>query len=110
MEQANHDQKKADEETFGEVIPQQEEWKKTAYLNIEEYEKMYKESLENNDEFWGKMGQRIHWFKPYTKVGNWKYSKEDTQIKWYEDGELNVCYNCVDRHLEKKADDVAIIW
>lgn len=49
---------------------------------------MYKESIEDNDEFWNKMGKRIDWFKPYTKISNWKYSKEDTQIKWYEDGEL----------------------
>jgi acetyl-CoA synthetase len=71
---------------------------------------MYKDSIENNEEFWKKHGKRITWFKDYTKVRNYKYGKDETDIKWYEDGELNVCYNCVDRHLEKKGDDVAIIW
>ena len=60
--------------------------------------------------FWNKHGKRIDWIKPYTKIKNTKYSKEDVSIKWYEDGTLNACWNCVDRHLEEYGDQIAIIW
>ena len=74
------------------------------------YQEMYAESLRDPDAFWGEHGKRIDWIRPYTKVKNTLYSKEDVSIKWYEDGTLNACVNCIDRHLEARGDDIAIIW
>ena len=74
------------------------------------YHEMYAESLRDPDTFWGEHGKRIDWIRPYTTVKNTLYSKEDVSIKWYEDGTLNACVNCVDRHLEARGDDIAIIW
>ena len=74
------------------------------------YHEMYAESLRDPDAFWGEHGQRIDWMRPYTKVKDTLYSEENVSIKWYEDGTLNACVNCVDRHLDARADDIAIIW
>ena len=78
-------------------------------LNKEKYEKLYKESIENTDEFWDKVAKRIDWKKPYEKVKEVNYS-DNVSIKWFLKGELNICYNCVDRHLQTKGDKIAIIW
>jgi acetyl-CoA synthetase len=74
------------------------------------YHEMYAESLRDPNAFWGEHGQRIDWMRPYTKVKDTLYSKENVSIKWYEDGTLNACVNCVDRHLDARGDDIAIIW
>ncbi|APD50772.1 acetate--CoA ligase [Francisella hispaniensis] len=79
-----------------------------AHINSELYEKLYKESLENPEHFWSKQANRIHWHKPFTKAYNSSFAPVD--IKWFEDGELNVCYNCVDRHLPARTNQVAFIW
>ena len=71
------------------------------------YQEMYAESLRDPDAFWGEHGKRIDWISPYTKVKNTLYSKEDVSIKWYEDGTLNACVNCIDRHLEARGDEGA---
>ena len=71
---------------------------------------MYAESIADPESFWNKHGKRIDWIKPYTKIKNTKYSEVDVSIKWYEDGTLNACWNCVDRHLEEYGDQIAIIW
>jgi acetyl-CoA synthetase len=85
-------------------------WAKSAYVNKESYEKIYQESILNNEKFWEKEGKRIHWFKPYTKVKDVTYSKKKVSIKWFYDGTTNVSYNCIDRHLPKKSKDTAIIF
>ncbi len=82
----------------------------TAWIDSESYEAMYKQSIDENEHFWADQGQRIDWIKPFSKVKDVSFDKEDLHIRWYEDGSLNVCANCVDRHLEDKADQVAIIW
>jgi len=92
------------------IIKTKSEWAHNALINKSEYEKKYKKSLKNNDEFWKKEGKRITWIKPYKKIKNVKYSKEDVKIKWYEDGTLNASANCIDRHLKDKKDKTAIIW
>ena len=84
-------------------------WKKRALIDNETYLKWYKDSVKNPDKFWGKHGKRIDWFKPYTKVKNTSF-KGKVSIKWFEDGQTNVSYNCIDRHLKKRGDQVAIIW
>lgn len=81
-----------------------------ALIDDEKYQAMYAESIADPESFWNKHGKRIDWIKPYTKIKNTKYSKEDVSIKWYEDGTLNACWNCVDRHLEEYGDQIAIIW
>ena len=81
-----------------------------ALVNDAHYQEMYQASLDDPDAFWGEHGQRIDWMTPYTKVKNTHYGKDDVSIKWYEDATLNACVNCVDRHLETRGAQVAIIW
>ena len=83
--------------------------KKRALINNETYLKWYAESVRSPDKFWGKHGKRIDWFKPFTKVKNTSFNGK-VAIKWYEDGITNVSHNCIDRHLKKRGDQVAIIW
>ena len=83
---------------------------KNSHANIAEYEKMYEESITSPEKFWEKHGKRIEWMKPYTKIRDVSYNKEDLHIRWYEDGTLNASYNCLDRHLETKGNNTAIIW
>ncbi len=87
-----------------------EKVKAETLIDEAKYHEMYAESLRNPDSFWGEHGQRIDWMRPYTKIKDTLYSKENVSIKWYEDGTLNACVNCVDRHLETRGDDIAIIW
>jgi len=86
------------------------EWSKNSYVNKSAYEAKYKESIENNEKFWADEGKRIHWFKPYTKVKEVTYSSKKVSIKWFYDGTTNVSYNCIDRHLPKRANQTAIIF
>ena len=86
------------------------EWLENAKVNEEKYSSMYDNSLQNNDEFWADQAQRVDWVKKFTKIKNIKYSKNDVSIKWFEDGNLNVSYNCIDRHAKNNPDKVAIIW
>ena len=81
-----------------------------ALVNDAQYQDMYARSLDDADGFWAEHGQRIDWIKPFSKVKNTHYGKDDVSIKWYEDGTLNACVNCVDRHVETRGDQVAIIW
>ena len=81
-----------------------------AWLDRAAYDEMYQRSIQENEAFWSEQAQRIDWMKPFTQVKDVSYAKEDVHIRWFYDGTLNVCFNCIDRHLESKADDVAIIW
>ncbi len=90
-----------------EVTP---EWKAKAHVDNDTYLEMYKHSINDPDGFWGEQGKRLDWMKPFTKVKNTSFDYDNVSIKWYEDGELNVCVNCVDRHLESRGDQTAIIW
>ncbi len=92
------------------IFPVTDEWARRAHIDKAKYLEMYKASVEDPDAFWGEQGKQIDWIKPYTKVQNVSYAYPDVNIKWYEDGSLNVCLNCVDRHLETRGDQVAIIW
>jgi acetyl-CoA synthetase len=86
------------------------QWKQRAYINEAQYPEMYARSINDPEGFWGEMGHRLDWFKPYTKVKNTSFEPQNLSIKWYEDGIINVCHNCIDRHLPKRGDQVAIIW
>jgi acetyl-CoA synthetase len=92
------------------VYPVPEEWANNAYVNRAQYEEMYRQSIETPDDFWRHHGYRIDWIKPFTTVKNTSYDPHNVDIRWYEDGMLNVCANCVDRHLAARGDQVAILW
>jgi acetyl-CoA synthetase len=74
-----------------------------------EYFRLYQESLADPDRFWAEHGKRIDWIKPFTKVRNAAF-EGDVHIAWYEDGTVNASYNCIDRHLPKRAEQAAILW
>src|SRR5215510_5264382 len=86
------------------------EWASRAFVDNERYFEMYKRSIEDPSGFWGEAGKRLDWIKPYTRVKNTSFASDNVAIKWYEDGTLNVCANCIDRHLKTRAEQVAIIW
>ncbi|MBP0048537.1 acetate--CoA ligase [Marinobacterium sp. AK62] len=81
-----------------------------AHIDSDTYQAMYEQSVNDPEAFWGEQGKRLEWFKPYTKVKNTSFDPHNVDIKWFEDGELNASYNCLDRHLETRGDQVAIIW
>ena len=87
-----------------------DEWISNAKINNDEYSSMYKQSIEDGDSFWKKHAGRIDWSKKFTKIKDVKYSSDEVNIKWFEDGELNVSYNCIDRHAKINPNKVAIIW
>eukprot|EP01037_Dinobryon_pediforme_P028165 gene28165-biopygen16744 len=82
----------------------------SAHVDDAKYQAMYRQSVEHPDDFWREQAQRLHWAKPFTKVKNTSFDPHNVSIKWFEDGELNVSYNCVDRHATVKPDATAIIW
>ncbi|MEL6435611.1 MAG: acetate--CoA ligase [Pseudomonadota bacterium] len=94
----------------GDLYPVPEAARKAALIDSEAYEKMYAQSVEDPAGFWAEHGKRIDWIKPYTRVKSTSYAYADVSIRWFEDGTLNVAANCVDRHLETRGDQVAIIW
>ncbi len=94
---------------FEKVYPVLASAKKDALIDDETYLNWYKQSVKDPEKFWAKHGKRIDWFKPYTKVKNTSFEGK-VAIKWFEDGVTNVSYNCIDRHLKKRGDQVAIIW
>ncbi|WP_295591394.1 acetate--CoA ligase [uncultured Lamprocystis sp.] len=82
-----------------------------AHINAEKYEVMYKQSIENPDAFWAAQAEQfVSWFKPWDAVTDWSFDAENLHINWFKGGKLNVSYNCLDRHLETRGDQVAIIW
>ena len=91
-------------------IPVFENFKDSAHLTKDKYEEAYKFALNNPEAFWEKEGKRINWINPYTRVKDVTWSNNDVNIKWFYDGTLNASYNCIDRHLSDKSDQIAIIW
>ena len=92
------------------IFPVPENYKKNTHVTKEIYEELYKEAQSNPEKFWGEIGKRINWIKPYTKIKDVKWSKDEVDINWYYDGTLNVSENCIDRHLKNRANQTAIIW
>jgi acetyl-CoA synthetase len=81
-----------------------------AHIDASTYERLYAESVRDNEGFWRRIGQRLDWITPYGKVKDVSFDANDLHIRWYPDGELNVAANCLDRHLEKRGDKTAIVW
>ncbi|OUW24368.1 MAG: acetate--CoA ligase [Rickettsiales bacterium TMED174] len=92
------------------LIQVSEHWAKHALVNKIKYQKKYNLSIKENDSFWRKEAKRVNWIKPFSKVKDIKYSKDNVKIKWFYDGTLNVSTNCIDRHLKKNGNKTAIIW
>ncbi|MCH7822314.1 MAG: acetate--CoA ligase [Proteobacteria bacterium] len=92
------------------IYPVDPEVQARALIDEAGYEETYARSVNDNEKYWAEQARRIDWIKPFTRVKDVSFAKDDLHILWFDDGTLNVCYNCVDRHLTEHADDVAIIW
>ena len=90
--------------------PVSPEWAASAWIDKKAYRSLYDRSISDPNGFWGEVGRRIDWVKPYTRVKNTSFDPHNVSIKWFEDGTLNVSANCIDRHLATRGDQVAIIW
>ena len=96
--------------TADKIFPIPENYKNSAHVTKEIYEDLCQQAETDSEKFWDKIGKRVDWIKPYSKIKDVTWSKENVDINWYYDGKLNVSENCIDRHLKDKADDIAIIW
>jgi acetyl-CoA synthetase len=92
------------------VYPVPAQWAERAYVNSATYQSMYDRSVADPEGFWSEAGQRLEWIKPYTRAKNTTFGPGRVDIRWFEDGTLNVSVNCIDRHLATRGDRVAIIW
>ena len=91
------------------LFPVSDEWAKRAWVDAPTYKAMYDRSINDPEGFWGEHGNRVDWIRPFTRVKDTSYTG-DVHIRWFADGTLNAAYNCIDRHLAKRADQTAIIW
>jgi acetyl-CoA synthetase len=92
------------------IYPVPDEWANKAWVDNDKYLEMYQRSIDDPEGFWGEMGQRINWMKPYTQIKDVSYAKDDLHVRWYFDGTLNASANCLDRHLSTRGDQTAIIF
>ena len=92
------------------VYPVPDTVAKAALMDRAGYLENYRRSIEDPEGFWLEHGRRIDWIQPYTHIRDVSYDASDLHIRWFYDGTLNACYNCVDRHLESRGDQVAILW
>ncbi len=92
------------------TYPVSAEWAKRAFINADAYKKEYERSVADPEGYWAEAGRRLDWIKPYTRAKNTSFGPGGVDIRWFEDGKLNVSANCIDRHLAKRGDQVAIIW
>ncbi len=92
------------------IYPVPAQWAKRAYVNADSYQAMYDRSVSDPEGFWAEAGQRLQWIKPYTRAKNTTFGPGPVDIRWFEDGTINVSANCIDRHLATRGDQIAIIW
>ncbi|PVH29663.1 acetate--CoA ligase [Pararhodobacter oceanensis] len=92
------------------IFPASAEFVANAHVTAESYASMYADSVKDPDAFWAEHGKRVDWIKPFTKVQNASFAPGNIDIRWFEDGTLNVAANCIDRHLETRGEQTAIIW
>ena len=81
-----------------------------ANIKPEDYRRMYRESIENPEAFWARIATRLDWFRFPAKIKDVSFRTEDLHVRWFEDGQLNVSVNCLDRHLATRGDKTAILW
>ena len=92
------------------LFPVPREWRERAFIDAAKYDEMYARSIADPEGFWRQQAARLDWIKPFTKVKNVSWDPDDFHIKWFEDGSLNASVNCIDRHLPKHAERIALIW
>ncbi|CAA6801075.1 MAG: Acetyl-coenzyme A synthetase (EC [uncultured Thiotrichaceae bacterium] len=98
-------------ETSHPAHPVSAEFAAQANINAEQYQEMYQRSIDDPEGFWAEQAEKyVSWFKPWDKVSDFSFDQDDLHIEWYKNAKLNVSYNCLDRHLETRGDQVAIIW
>ena len=91
------------------LFPVPEAWQKTAWINKEKYQDMYRESIDQPDQFWAQQASEfLTWDSPWETVSNFDFPAG--QASWFTGGKLNVAVNCIDRHLAHRADQTALIW
>lgn len=82
-----------------------------ANITSDQYKAMYQRSIDDPEGFWAEQANEyLTWFKPWDKVLDWSYAEDDLHIEWFKGGKLNVSYNCLDRHLDSRGDQTAILW
>ena len=96
--------------THNEIFPVSDDWAARAHADNAAYLEMYRRSLEDPEGFWAEHGKRIDWFKDYTRIKDVSYDAADLHIRWFHDGTTNAAHNCLDRHLESRGEQTAIIW
>ncbi|MGE0061173.1 MAG: acetate--CoA ligase [Xanthobacteraceae bacterium] len=92
------------------IHPVPAEWTTRAFVNAAKYKEMYAASTKDPNAFWAEQARTLDWYKTPTRIKNTSYAPDNVSIKWFEDGVLNVAYNCIDRHLKTRANQTAIIW
>ena len=95
---------------MNEIYAPSPEYAAAAHLDQQKYEELHSEFQRNPEGFWSRIAERVSWTRPFTRVHDVNFEIPNVSIKWYEDGQLNVAENCVDRHLADRADQTAIIW
>ena len=92
------------------LYPVRDAVREAALIDNAGYEEMYRRSIDDPDGFWAEQGRTIDWIRPYTAIRDVSWDRDDLHIRWFHDGTLNVAANCLDRHLETRGDQVAIVW
>jgi acetyl-CoA synthetase len=100
----------AEDEMSEKIYDVPAEWAKRAFINDAKYKEMYQRSLADPDGFWAEQAKRLHWYRAPTRIKNTSFDPHNVSIKWFEDGTLNAAYNCIDRYLTDRGDQVAILW
>jgi acetyl-CoA synthetase len=92
------------------VYPVPESFRQRALIKQQDYERIYRRSVDENEQFWAEEARRLDWIRFPERIKDVSFEKQDLHIRWYEDGVLNACYNCVDRHLQSRGEQTAILW
>ncbi len=92
------------------VYPVREDIAASAWADEATYQAMYQQSVDDPEGFWAEQAKRLDWIKAPTRIKSTSFARDNVDIRWFEDGQLNVSANCLDRHLEKRGDQTAIIW
>ncbi|KAA0011779.1 acetate--CoA ligase [Billgrantia pellis] len=92
------------------VYPVSDDFAANAWIDRETYQTLYKQSVDDPEGFWAEQAKRVEWFKSPTKIKHTSFDSNNVDIRWYEDGTLNASVNCLDRHLEARGDQTAIVW
>ena len=92
------------------LFPVPQDWAQNSRITADRYDALYARALKDPEQFWLEQAKRLDWYRAPTMAGNASFNKADFGIKWFEDGQLNASVNCIDRHLDSRSDDIAIIW